>query len=199
MKNCKRKVVSVLLCGLLLIFSACSAPGIKSENLMLGITAQSVGGTDADAEFIDAVAGFSVKLFQQSVSDNENSLVSPLSVLIALALTANGAVGQTLSQMETALGGIDIARLNRYLYSYINGLPSQDKSKLHIANSIWFRNEKIAVERDFLQTNADYYNAAAYKSAFDAQTLKDINLWVKNNTDGLIDKILDEIPSDAMM
>ncbi|HCX78356.1 MAG TPA: serine protease, partial [Firmicutes bacterium] len=65
--------------------------------------------------------------------------------------------------------------------SYVRNLPNDKKSKLTVANSIWFREDKnrLTVEKDFLQKNADYYNAAAYKSPFDGQTLKDINNWVK--------------------
>ena len=50
-----------------------------------------------------------------------------------------------------------------------------------------------------MQKNADYYGAAAYKSPFDEKTLRDINNWVKKNTDGMIEKIIDNIDSDAVM
>ena len=108
-------------------------------------------------------------------------------------MTANGAECRNLAEMEAVLGGdIPLAELNEYLYSYVESLPSTKKVKLSIANSIWFRDDenRLQVEPDFLQTNADYYRAAAYKAAFDQQTLKDINSWVKDNTDGMIDKIL---------
>jgi serpin B len=90
--------------------------------------------------------------------------------------------------------------LNEYLYTYAEELPNEDKSKLNIANSIWFRDDsRLLVEADFLQKNADYYNASAYRSAFDAQAVKDINNWVKSNTDGMIDTIIDEIHDDVML
>ena len=43
------------------------------------------------------------------------------------------------------------------------------------------------------------YGAQAYKAAFDDQTLKDINNWVKDHTDGMIDSILNQIDEDAVM
>ena len=52
-------------------------------------------------------------------------------------------------------------------------------------------------KRDFLQTNADYYGASIYKAAFDNATLKDINGWVSDKTDGMIEDILDKIPDAA--
>jgi serpin B len=122
--------------------------------------------------------------------------------MFALAMTANGAGGETLAQLERLLGGgIPLAELNEYLYSYAKALPNAPKSKLGIANSIWFRDDKdrLKVEPGFLQANADYYGAAAYRSAFDSQTVKDINGWVKKNTDGMIDSILEKIEDDHML
>ena len=55
------------------------------------------------------------------------------------------------------------------------------------------------MRKDFLQTNADYYRASAYKAPFDQQTVKDINNWVKDKTDGLIKNVLDEIDHDTLM
>ena len=176
-------------------------PHLQTANLMKGVTANTVSGMFADDKFIGSMADFSVELFKKSIADNENSLISPLSVMLALSMTANGADNETLSQMEAVLGGsIQMNDLNKYLYSYVKGLPSSEKSKLGIANSIWFRDiSTLNVKPGFLQTNADYYGAEAYKSAFNETTVTDINDWVSANTDGMIDSILDEISSDAVM
>ena len=50
-----------------------------------------------------------------------------------------------------------------------------------------------------MQTNADWYGAQVYSSPFDANTVKDINNWCAKYTDGMIDKIIDEIPADTLM
>jgi serpin B len=90
--------------------------------------------------------------------------------------------------------------LNLYLDSYMKNLPQGDKYKLSLANSIWFiDDERFMVNQDFLQANADYYGADIYKTAFNDQTCKDINNWVKERTDGMILEILDEIPQEAVM
>lgn len=184
--------------------TACSPSRAKVEaaNLMEGISSGLVSGKTADEAFIVRTADFSIELFKKSVSSEENALVSPLSVLLALAMTTNGADGETLSQMEMLLGGdIPIGELNEYLFSYVKNLPNEEDSKLAIANSIWFRDnaDLLSVEKNFLQKNADFYNAALYKSAFDEQTVSDINNWVSDNTDGLITKVLEEIDGNALM
>ena len=174
----------------------------KAANLMEGFSPNIVHGKPADTAFIASMADFSIELFKETVADKENSLISPLSVMLALSMTANGANNETLAQIESLLGnGISLDDLNEYLYGYVKGLPSKDKSKINIANSIWFRDygSQLWVEQNFLQKNADYYGAEIYKSAFNDETLNEINDWVKLNTDGMIDKILEEINPSTVM
>ena len=193
----------LLVCSIAVNLAGC-ATKVQATDLMEGVKANTVTGKAADDAFAQSQMRLAVELFQSSVleSKDKNVLISPLSIQLALAMTANGADGKTLAEMEALLGGeIALEDLNEYLYSYVNSLPSEDKYKLQIANSIWFRDDegRLQVERDFLQKNADYYGAQAYKAAFDDQTLKDINNWVKNHTDGMIDKILEEIDCDTVM
>lgn len=190
--------LSVLATGMMSL-SGCGTT-VQAANLMEGITAKTVSGKAVDDAFKNSSADFAIKLFQQTRDGNKNSLISPLSVMLALSMTANGAKGETLAQMEALLGGdIPMETLNEYLYSYIKALPSEKTAKLNSANSIWFRDNGFTAEKAFLQKNADYYGVAAYKSPFDGKTLRDINNRVKKNTDGKIEKIIDSIDSDAVM
>ena len=203
MRAIKRSVAVWLLVGSLLLNVAGCSTAARAADLMEGIEVRSVNGRELDGSFVKTQADFAVKLFQNSLKEGKNSLISPLSVMLALSMTANGAAAETRQEMEALLGGdIPLEELNRYLYSYVNGLPNSSEGKLQIANSIWFRDEEnvLQVKKDFLQINADYYRAAAYKADFnDSQTVKDINQWVKKNTDGMIDKIVDQIGRDTMM
>ena len=193
----------ILICSMAVNLTGC-ATKVQATDLMEGVQPNTVTGKAADDAFAQSQMRLAVDLFQSSVleSKDENVLISPVSIQLALAMTANGADGNTKAEMEALLGGeISLEDLNEYLYSYVNNLPSAEKYKLQIANSIWFRDDegRLQVEKDFLQKNADYYGAQAYKSAFDDQTLKDINNWVKGHTDGMIDSILDQIDDDAVM
>ncbi|NCA67050.1 MAG: serine protease [Clostridia bacterium] len=202
----QKRILSTAL-GLMLIiamafnFVSCSIE-VQAADLMDGVEAKTPTGKQPDEAFTASYADFSLELFKKSITEGKNSLISPLSVMLALAMTANGADTQTKTEMETLLGGgISLEDLNEYLYSYVNSLPSAEKYKLGIANSIWFRDDEdaLTVDKDFLQINADYYNASAYKSPFDAQTVKDINNWVKDKTEGMIDNIVDRIDADTIM
>jgi serine protease inhibitor len=205
----KQKRGAALLMSLLLLVTfmgttACSlrSSRVQAADLMKGVTSKNVSGKDADNTFVAAMSDFYLDLFQKTMDDNKNSLVSPLSVMLALTMTANGADRETLTQMEAVLGrGISLAELNRYLLAYASNLPADSKYRINIANSIWFRDDenRLHVEEEFLQKNADYFKAQAYKSPFNDQTLQDINNWVEEKTEGMIDKILDEIREDAVM
>ena len=179
-----------------------SAQSQQSGDLMENIKAAKHDSIKTDDKFKQAYSDFSVELFKKSFSDNQNTLISPLSVTLALAMTANGANGQTKSEMETLLGkDIPLEQLNSYLCGLTDELTSDDGFTLCTANSIWFRDDenRLKIENDFLQTNADYYKAAAFKRSFDSSTCDEINKWVSDNTDGMVDKILDNIPDEAIM
>jgi len=199
----KKRIIEGAL-SLILIFtvmfslSGCGA--VQAANLMSGVKANTVNANaDLTGNDSGTIANFAVKLFQNSASTPENTLVSPLSVLCALAMAANGAKGETLAQMENAFG-LSVPELNDYLHSYLASLPTGDKYKVSVADSIWFKDDKsLTINKDFLQTNADYYGASVYKAPFDKGTLKDINAWVSKNTNGMIKNILDKIPEEAVM
>ncbi|MBQ8625378.1 MAG: serpin family protein [Agathobacter sp.] len=175
-----------------------------SRNLMEGVTTGNVEGKEIDEAFVNAQLELDLKLFQQSVAEtpNQNTLISPLSIQLALAMTANGADGNTKKELEQLLAdSFGMEDLNKYLYTYVKDLPTANDYKVNVANSIWFKDDENAfqVEQDFLQTNADYYGAKISASPFDNNTVTDMNNWVEENTDGMIKEIIDEIPSSAVM
>lgn len=200
-------LVTVMLFGFL--YSPWTSPvpernpvAVHAADLMDGLQLpeSGVANTAPDEVFIHSQMDFSLKLFQQCVG-KDNALISPLSVSLALAMTANGADGDTLADMEAALGGLSIEDLNHYLSYYVNQLPSTETAKLSIANSLWFKNnkEQFSPKQDFLETVLRYYGADAYAAPFDKTTLEDINGWVSQRTDGMIDRLLENMDPYAVM
>ena len=179
-----------------------SSGTVKAGNLMEGIDAEPVEGKAPDDTFTASQYAFAARLFSSSYADDGgNCLISPLSVMLALAMTANGAAGNTLSQMVKALGnGIPLDELNAYLYQYVKDLPSGKDSKLAIANSVWLNDrEDFSVLTDFLRAAASWYGADVYKMPFSDKTVKEINNWVSKNTDKMIKKIVDKLSEDDRM
>ena len=193
----KRLIALMLVLAFSLGLTACSQ--VSANDLMKDVPAKAVDVLpDMDAGAA-AAADFGVRLLKTSMEEGKNTLISPLSVLYALAMTANGADGETLAQMEQVLG-MDVDNMNSYMLAYLDLLPETKDYKMSLANSIWFKDDPdFIVEQSFLQTNADYYGAGAYKAAFDEGTRNDINNWVKEHTDGMIPEIIDEIPDEAII
>ncbi len=148
--------ISALIAFLILfnsIFSNSGTVKVFAKDLMKEITPQKVDTVELKEEFIRSTADFSVDLFKNAYTKEENSLVSPTSVYLALAMTANGADGKTLTEFETLLGkyGINIKDLNAYYNSLSQKLTKDDSGKLGIANSIWYSQDKnIDVKNGFL-------------------------------------------------
>lgn len=161
----------------------------------LSAAALSGEGTPApvDGSFAAASANFAVELLKNTVKSGENAILSPYSVLTALAMTANGADGETRAQMEAAFG-LSIDKLNAYLLTCAQNASEEFSS----ANAIWLR-DGLEVSESFLQTDRDYYASDVHTAAFDEETCRAINEFVKKNTQGRIEKILEEINPNAVM
>ncbi len=165
-------------------------------------------GSAEDRTFLWGATDFSLKLWQDVSRDggNDNTLVSPLSVMMALAMTANGADGETLAQLERVLctdesgNACDIGTIDKYMSAYMESTDTEN-SKLSIANSIWIRDlpKPVAIKGDFLKANEQYFAAEVRRTLFDQSTVNEINGWVSDKTDGMIDSIIDNIPEETVM
>lgn len=136
---------------------------------------------------------FALRLLQASHKEQTNTLVSPLSVFSALAMTASGAEGQTLAQMEAVLG-IETADMASFLGGFLSD------RELRLANGIWFaEDDRLKLKDSFLDTTADTFRAEIRQAPMNQDTCDAINAWVKEKTDSMIPSILDEIPEDALV
>ena len=227
-KRCRMLCSVLLLAALLLSLTGCgsaAAPGGagtpsgqsvrtgKTVDLMRNVSAVSAEGKTADTAFRDAYLAFTAALLKETyagTTENRSVLLSPLSVMTALAMTANGAKGETLAEMEQVLtrgeksadgATFGLEALNGYLHQYYKDLPSSDKFRFSFANSIWFkeRDQGFKAEEAFLQKNKAVYGAEAFQAPFEAQTVRDINDWIDQKTDHMIPKILAEIDPLAVM
>lgn len=187
----KRRIAMLLVLALLL--TACGNIQATAKKLMGDVPARIVCLAEQPDCSTEA-ADFALKLFQESLDGERNTLVSPLSVLLALGMTANGADGETLAQMEHTLGS-DVENLNYYLYSLMDGQSDQ----LKLANAIWFRDHGLTVKDTFLETNANYYQADLFQAPMNAATAGEINAWVEEHTDRMIPGIIDELDPDTVM
>ena len=151
-----------------------------------------------DEAFKKAYQEFAVNMFKETVSREQNSLISPYSMIMALAMTANGANADTLSEMENVLGGgMSIDSLNEYLYCLQK--TSNKDSGFKSAQSLWIKKNSVKVNDSFLENVKSCYDSQVYEAAFDSNTVSDINNWVNRSTDGMIKELIKEIGTDSFM
>ncbi|MBQ8259881.1 MAG: serpin family protein [Clostridia bacterium] len=156
-----------------------------------------VAGEVSD-EFKDAAANFAFELLKESNKagyEGDSLLVSPLSVMLALSMTANGAEGETLKQFEKVLGGkMDIDSLNAQLFNYTSTLTSTEKAKFNLANAVWLTSDpSFSVNRHFISRIENTFDADIVAADMpNPATVDEINSWVKKETFDMIDKIIDE-------
>ena len=179
-----------------------STQGYKAHSLTDKLTAQEVTDKAVDDAFVKSQYDLTAKLMKEiSFRDtaHDNILISPLSIASVLAMAGNGADGETRAELEKLLGGsISMEDLNEYYHNYLANLPSSDKAKLNIANSIW-NSEALQIRDEYLQTVKDYYpNMDVFKAPFTDSTMNEINSWISDKTDNMIQNMLKSMDPNAV-
>lgn len=178
-----------------LLLSACGDPvGPGSEE----ITQLPRALTSSERAVIQSGNSFGLDLVRQVAARDTrpNIVLSPLSASMALGMALNGADGTTFDAMSSTLGfgGLGQTEINesyRTLLELLTGLDPE--VRFDIANSVW-ANEDVPFHTAFLQAVREAFEATVESRDFaDAATLQAINDWVKTNTGGLIEKILDRL------
>lgn len=170
----------------------------SSTNLLHTLTVTKPNNVVVNNPFAVVYNDFAAKLFKGCAEGKDNTLISPLSIMLALSMMANGADTETKEAMEKALGGIPIEFFNKCIYDYVENLPSTKTSSLSIGNSVWIK-DGFGVNKGFLQCLADYYQADSFMAPFTDKTADELNAWIDENTDGTIKKMLDNIPPEAVL
>jgi serine protease inhibitor len=156
------------------------------------------------AGIIRADQQFAFELFREvsSLSEEENIMISPLSVSCALGMTMNGSAGTTLDAFYRVLhfGELTNQEVNESYKDLMDQLVRLDEGvKFSIANSIWYRMGFNVLE-EFINTNRTWFDAEVSGLDFsDPQSVDVINGWIEDKTGGKIRDMLDYIPPDAVM
>ncbi len=188
MKNQLKKSV-ILLLSLITIAAGSTGCGQNTpndKNYDLNRINSEVTGRNVD---------FAFDLFREINKEEkaENIFISPLSVSTALTMTYNGALGDTLAEMEEGLRyeGLKPQEVNDTYSNLLPYLSQTDKKvELNISNSIWYRQGE-AIKREFISTNESVFDAEVKETDFsDPETVNAMNKWIKESTKGKIDKMI---------
>lgn len=193
-----KRLLALLLCMALPLplLPGCTAASAARELTAQEVYAVSYDGPPELAEQVDAaLSAFGLELLRDIRSARrEHVLLSPLSVVLALSMAANGAEGETLAQFESLFSGgngLDVlnARCARLVEEYQSLGGSTQCS---IANSIWV-DPQCQIREDFIGKCAGIFDAQVFQGDLSAPGIVgDLNGWVSKHTGKMIPSIISQ-------
>ena len=134
---------------------------------------------------------FQTTIFSKMCKDKngENIIISPLSIFQVLSLTANGAKGDTLSEMLEVLQVKTIDELNELNYEFLSTI--KEMTTIEMANAVM---SKFTPLETFIEI-AKKYSAPVEPLI----SVEQVNDWCSNKTHGKIDKILEKLDPNIVM
>lgn len=173
------------LCLAAAVLMAAGVPSVAAENRPAAAEQMHKAGND-----------FAYRLYREFAADKGNVFFSPYSVTVAMAMTLEGARGQTAAEMEKTLGlpGDEAARRDFFRTDTATLGP---RLGVEMANAFWAQPEHKFLSR-YTRALKKYYNAEAYRADFASapeRSRLEINSWTSDKTHG---RIAGLFPKDSL-
>ena len=194
------KQISCLMLASLLLLCACapssgSAP-VPNEEQSAPQTQEEASPSHPRIPEIAGYEDFCSVISANLIDGTKNSNLSPISIYLALAMTAEGAGGSTRDAMLGLLGCESIEELRSICAAMLDDLSiDSEDSTLMLADSLWIASDDSqSFNGSYLTNLADIYRSEAAAVDFTkAETGALIANWITKNTRGKI-----KISPDAM-
>ena len=194
--------VSLVAVALIISITGCDS----GQKMAAHLTPIQPPSAAVDPNLVRANTRFGFKLLNElrktDTWQDKNTLISPFSISIALAMARNGAAGETERAMRDALQlqALDPQLLNANYVFLQRALQAPDSEvRLSIANSLWGA-EGIEFDPGFLNRNRQFLDTEISTLDFtDPNNVSTINESVAANTNGGIPNILDAIDSATVL
>jgi serpin B len=138
---------------------------------------------------------FGVDLLAGAGQPNENLVVSPASVSLALQMVQSGAAGTTATEMARVLHLPDATgaagTAARQLLESLATVANDRRNTLRVANTVWTQ-RNMAIEESYASTLSRFYTSALRQADFVAnpgQATDQINKTVAGQTNGMIPRL----------
>lgn len=205
----RRTAWTLLAATVLVALAAVALPGCVRRGptaatpVVSGVPFKSDTNVKPDAALSTAIDDFGLDLVKATSTDpRSNAIVSPASVHAALSMTLNGAEGETAAQMRHVLhlDAMSAARSSQAWASLLGRLEGgSGQQRLDIAHSLWAR-KGVTFKKAFAEADRDYFGAEITTLDFAKDDVPGaINGWVSDNTHGMITKMVDQVPPNAIL
>lgn len=150
------------------------------------------------------VNDFSLRMFRMMREEGRSNIFSPLSLAYAMSMTGLGCNGIALQQLNEALGlpADDTTTLHDLMASLMLGLPlADDEVGINLANAFYMNSLRadVQINPDFRQVLLGSYKADCQSLDFSQQSTVDyMNEWCKEQTNGFIPKVFDNLNSELV-
>ncbi|MBR2672402.1 MAG: serpin family protein [Oscillospiraceae bacterium] len=131
------------------------------------------------------------------VSEDENTVCSPLNVYIAFAMLAEVTDGDSRQQILDMLGAPDIASLRKDVKALWEGnYADTPMLKSILANSIWLR-DGVEYNTDTMSRLASQYYASSFSGVPGSEAMDEaLRSWTDRNTNGLLTEYVKDMKLD---
>ncbi len=191
-----KRILTILL-ALCLLFGSC---GTQSLTKQAGLDTKIKQTREIMADEVQNLSTFSMKLWLEASRDKSNTVLSPLSAIAALGMAANGAVGETVNSFAAmGINEENMREVSEEIAGILRSLMQSDlgKTKISAANSVWMDNA-FHPQESYVSMMASTFGAEVFSEKLVSAAGK-VNGWVKDKTDGLIEKLMDDISEQARL
>jgi len=173
----------------------------SSENVESGDEIPELGDI---VSFDDAVNAFSFDIYKKFFEDPaniDNIFTSPYSIFVALAMTYEGANGETAEEMKQVLNiEQDNESFHNYMKSLYTYLNYNDLYNISTANALWIK-ENYPIFQAYKDLILEYYGGDSTDMDFSnpAQAADIINSWIEEQTNNLIKDLISPADIDPVL
>ena len=144
---------------------------------------------------------FGFRILEETIGLQTNTMLSPYGLSQVFGMLANGASGETYSQICKIAGfsSSDSDGVNDFFKTMNKGMNSGIGVNFSIKNSLWITNNS-SLKRNYASACSKYYSASVQTiDVSKASALTTINNWCARATEGLIDPMFSTLSDQLVM
>lgn len=214
MKNTTRKIASLLMASTILASGCARTTGNRRDdddernvdvefNTTIDYSELEQCSYNGD-HFASDYNRYTFNLMSEVLSSEDpdtNVMVSPASIMFAMDLAAAGANGDTLTQITDMFSsGADPLEQQAFAAQMMDRINSSEGVSFNSANAVW-TNENLmssGLNPEYQEYIEEYFDAEAREEPFSMATVNEINSWIDDHTNGMIDHVLDDLSDECI-
>ncbi|MBQ6303490.1 MAG: serpin family protein [Clostridiales bacterium] len=214
MKICSAKDIkaAAAIMAASILLGGCANASITGQSLVndpaivAEINLNEVRNTDYDQKLMDReYRRYCFDLLSQTLRDqggDNNVMISPASIMMALDMVAAGAKGESLRQLTDLFAeGQGPLTQQAYAAAMMEKINEAEKVDFSCANAIWNNARLLGdkVNMNFVDYIRNTFLAEYNVKDFDNKTPDEINAWIDEHTNHMIKKAIDQLDPETVM